>query len=701
MRKTQVVACFSLLFAVATIITQAPNSIPIPHSLIATPTNQVSQASKQHLVETYGRLPLSFEANHGQTDGSVQFLSRGNGYTLFLTANEAVLSLRKSTPHLSEPRPTGSGGLNPTHASQSRDLEGAGNPPLSPNVIPRSVSDEGSALSSQSVPSAKSADDVVLHMKLLGANPNSAVSGHDELPGKSNYFLGSDPSKWRTNVPTYAKVRYEDVYPGIDLVYYGNQRQLEYDLVVAPGADPRAIRLAFQSIGSHGTSFVPWASYGSDSLSRAKPRDEGAGAVPLRIDDQGDLILETDDARALRLHKPLIYQESDGVRQEIAGNYLLQNDGEVSFALAAYDARKTLIIDPVLSYSTYLGGNANDEPFGMAVDATGNVYVTGFTTSSNFPTRNPLQPSRNGPQDVYISKYDPFGVLVYSTFLGGNGVDTGFAVFVNAAGNAYLTGATESPDFPTRNPYQAIYGGGTDAYLVKLNPAGNVLEFSTFLGGNAREIGRALAVDSAGLVYTIGDTISPNFPIVNGFKTQITQPVTDQAYLAKFNSTGSTLLYSTYIGGSLGSQDGAAIALDSAANAYITGTTTSNDHPITLGVFQPAPGSTNFAGDAFVTKVNTSATGAASLVFSTYLGGSALDYANGIGVDSSRNVYVSGVTASANFPIRNGYDTTQNGLRDIFVAKLNPTASELLYSTFLGGSVEDVSTVLPSALAVA
>ena len=363
-------------------------------------------------IENLNKLPLAFERNQGQTGSQVKFLARGQGYTLFLTSGEAVLAWHKASP--------------------------------------------------------KSG---VLRMKLLGANPASDVSGIDEMPGKSNYFIGNDAKKWHTNVPTYAKVKYKSVYSGIDLIYYGNQRQLEYDFVVAPGADPRRIQLGIR---------------GARKISRS---------------EDGDLVLAMDEGE-VRWHKPVVYQEKDGARREIAVHYAVKGKNRIGFEVADYDPRRPLFIDPLI-YSTYLGGSGTDQGYGIAVDNSGSAYVTGYTTSTDFPTMNPLQPAKaGGDTDAFVAKLSPEGsALIYSTYLGGSRNDYGWGIAVDSLGNAYITGNTTSTDFPTMNPLQpaeadgGVYG---DAFVAKLNPTGSALVYSTYLGGGGNDTGSGIAVDNSG-----------------------------------------------------------------------------------------------------------------------------------------------------------------------------------------------------------
>ena len=449
---------------------------------------------------------------------------------------------------------------------------------------------------------------------------------------------------------------YENVYPGVDLVYYGNQRQLEYDLIVAPGTDPGAISLGIE------------------------------GAEHVELDPQGNLILHIAGGE-LRLHKPVLHQEVAGVRQEVAGRYVFRRGNQVSFEVAAYDASQPLVIDPVLVYSTYLGGSdgvggAGDLGRGIAVDAAGNAYVTGQTSSSDFPAANPLQPTLRGGVDVFVAKFDPSGSnLIYSTYLGGSGGQIGRGITVDAAGNAYVTGNTASTDFPTANPFQATFGGGrTDNFVTKLNASGSALVYSTYLGGSDFETSQGVAVDSQGNVYVAGSTQSANFPTTTAALDK-TLGGTQDAFITKLNPSGSALAYSTYLGGN-SSEEGIGVAVDSFGNAYVAGNTSSTDFPLAVP-FQPA-----LAGglDGFVTKLNAAGS---ALDYSTYLGGSGSDFVAGIAVDPNGSAYVTGTTRSTDFPAANPFQPAcrfgRDGCIDAFVTKLNAAGSALVYSTYLGG----------------
>src|SRR6266513_368742 len=566
-------------------------------------------AAEARVSQSYGKLPLHFEANQGQTHQDVRFLARGAGYSLYLTPTEAALTLTKQVSPARKPAARGK------------------SEPRGP------------------------ATGTALRMSFAGANPRPRVTGLEELPGKANYFIGNDPAKWRTNVPTYAKVRYTDLYPRIDLLYYGNQRQLEYDLVVRPGADPTRIVLDIQ------------------------------GADRLQVDAQGDLVLQT-TVGPIRQRKPVIYQEIDGVRKDIPGGYVLKGEHQVGYKVAAYDASQPLVIDPVLSYSTYLGSSDEEGETRIAVDAAGNAYVAGETVSSNFPTtagafQTTFGGGVFGAGDSFVTKRNPTGsALVYSTYLGGGSSDDyGEGIKLDAAGNAYVTGGTGSTVFPTTaGAFQRTFGAPvcdgctSNAFVTKLDPTGSALVYSTYLGGSGRDGGWGIAVDTLGNAYVTGGTSSTDFPTTAG-ALKTTSPG-GGAFVTKLNPTGSGLVYSTYLGGS-GNDYGYGIAVDTLGNAYMTGVTFSTDFPTTPGAIQTTfGGGGGFfrGGDAFVTKLNP--TGSA-LVYSTYLGVLGSDTGFAIALEYP-NAYVTGHTLSRNFPTTTGAFQTMHGggFQDAFVTKI-------------------------------
>jgi Beta-propeller repeat len=539
-------------------------------------------------LRNYGRLPLVFESNQGQADPSVKFLARVKGGTLFLTDREAVLAPRGAAP---------------------------------------------------------------VRMRLVGAGKPQAIHGLEPTGGISNYFIGNDPAKWRTNIPHYGRVEYKSVYAGVDVVYYGNPQTLEYDLVVAPGADARAIQVEYEGVKS------------------------------LRVDGEGDLVLQTASGE-LRQKRPRAYQETAAGRVDVEVGYRLKAGRRIGFELARYDARRRLVIDPVVLYSTYLGGNGDDPGNAIAVDASGNAYVTGSTTSTNFPTTLPLQGSYGGSTDVFVTKINALGSgRFYSTYLGGNADDEGLGIAVDNAGNAYVTGFTSSTNFPIANPFQASHGGGTyDVFVTKINSAGSAPVYSTYLGGSGDDFGFGIAADSSGNAYVTGHTASTNFPTTNPIQAS-NGGITD-AFVTKINSNGSGRFYSTYLGGT-GDDRGRSIAVDSTGNAYVTGWTSSADFPTT----SPMQGAFGGGTDAFVTKINSNGSGR---FYSTYLGGSGSEIGFGIAVDGSGNAYVAGRTDSSNFPTTNPLQISNGGATDVFVTKLNAAGSSRVYSTYLGGSGSDL-----------
>ena len=586
--------------------------------------------------EAFAKSALAFEAGEESAGGQVRFLARGNGYTMKLAANEALVAVKSR---------------NSKVRTQVPDKDR-----LASVISPRLPL--GTNRGAQT-------PDSVLRMQFVGANLNSRGRGLDELPGKSNYFLGNDPAKWRVGVPNFAQVKYERVYPGTDLIFYGKRGELEFDFVVTPGRDPRKIRLAFP------------------------------GADKLSIRSDGDLVISA-DGEEFRIHKPTVYQpvrdNLGGSTKSLRGRYVLHNRHEVSFEVAVYDHHQPLVIDPVLVYSTYLGGSGLDEAYGIAVDNAGNAYIAGVTSSTDFPVANAFQ-SAVGPvvpysTHAFVTKMSPTGTVSYSTFLGGNGWDQAQAIAGDQAGNAYITGYTDSKNFPLQNPIQPELNFGYDAFVTELNASGSALVFSTFLGGNGEDAGFGIAVDSSGNTYVAGVTGSTDFPTTPGaFQTVMTDAncssntaFCGDAFVTKINSGGTSLGYSTRLGGSL-SDAAKAIAIDAQGNAYVTGTTQSPDFPTTAGAYQTGLGDYS---DVFVTKLNPAGT---VLVYSTHL---LADTAGGIAVNPSGNVYVTGGVATTLFPTTpNAFQPHRVGTQsnaNAFVTMFHPAGCALAYSTLLGGS---------------
>jgi len=574
-------------------------------------------------VNSYGALRLSFELNQGQTNGRVKFLARAGGYLLFLTPTEAVMALDNPTAH--------------RRGKENREAR-------------------TSTAESETRPARR-----IVRMKLVDANPEPLIEGLEPLASTSNYFSGADPSQWQTNVPSFNRVRYAAVYPGIDMIYYGSRRQLEYDFVVAPGADPNSIQMTF------------------------------TGVEDFEISRMGDLVLRTGQGE-IRQSRPVAYQERDGAREEVYAGYSALGVGRVGFQVGAYDPTRPLIIDPVLVYSTYLGGSGFDQGYAIAVDAFGNSYVTGKTAATDFPTTAGAFQTNYGGGDAFIAKLNPTGTqLIYSTYLNGA---SGNGIAVDSAGNAYVTGEAATTNFPTTAGAFQTEPMGFDTFVTKLNPAGSALVYSARFGGNFDDFGRAIALDSAGNAFITGWTVCRTtvctYPTVNAFQPNYAGGNND-AFVTKINSQGSALVYSTYLGGGAiinGTEDwGEGIAVDSSGSAYITGYTYSPDFPVTSGAYDTAR-----AGlDAFVAKFSPSGS---SLVYSTFLGGAGRELGQGIAVDANGNAYVTGLTESFDNPFTTAYEGfpvtpgafQRNGSYDAFVTKFNPQGSALIYSTYLGGS---------------
>jgi hypothetical protein len=652
-------------------------------------------------------LPLFFEANRGQALGNAQFLARGQNYQFLLSGTEAFLVLRR----VAEVAP-----LNPL---DRRELMG-----------PHAFSTR------------------TLKMSFLGSDPEAQAEAENQIDARINYLTGSDPSAWRTGVPAFERVRVRGLYRGIDMVYYGNQRRLEYDFDISPRIDPSTIQIRFD------------------------------GADRLSISDAGELVIAL-GGDEIRQPKPELYQVVNGVRKTVTGNYLLLSHGTVGFAVGRYDRNLPLVIDPFLSYASYFGGNAGDIALGIkistnddsvvivgqtlsttfpfavpagafqpgfaggaingdafvaklditltnlryftylggtgndgaldvAVDGSGNAYVSGFTDSTNFPTTNALYSQIGGtfdpkfqafPADIFVAELDSAGTgLIFSTYLGGSDVEVGGAIAVDPAGNSYITGYTASTNFPTLNAFSATNHGHNDAFVAKIGPGGTPLIYSTYLGGTNADEGDGIAADSAGNAYVSGYTSSTNFPTLRGFRSMLNgvtnSPIVFDAFVVKFDPAGA-LLCSTLLGGTNG-DSGFRLALDSANSVYVTGSTTSGDFPNTrtnvAGLHGGITSSNLFNTDGFLSKISFPSN-TAVLDWSVVFGGTNNDAGWGVALDAANNSYVIGITTSTNFPTINtngALGGKGSGSNDVFVIAFNTNASALLYSTYLGGSRDDM-----------
>lgn len=571
-----------------------------------------------------GRLPLYFIENKGQVDRRVKYYVHSGGQTTFFTPKEVVIVLR---PPEATPEPQ----------SRRRNLR------------------EGVPFAGQR---STHKPPTVVRLRPVGLQRGVTLTARGQTSHRVNYFHGRDPRHWQTDIPTYQAVVYDQAYPGIDLKFYGQGRELEYDIVVHPGADPGQVRFAYQ------------------------------GVKKLELTPEGDLALFLPDGGRLVQKKPVAYQEINGVRIAREARYQLDKGGarlRCGLAVAAYDRRYPLVIDPVLLYSTYLGGSDGDLGLAVAVDAAGCAYVTGRTDSYNFPLRNPYQSWIIERPGVFVSKLNPSGnELVYSTYLSGSDWDIGNGIAVDGQGRAVVTGETSSPDFPVYQAYQSIYGGGSsEVFVTKLTATGNGLVYSTYLGGYGWERGQGVAVDQAGAAYVTGVTTSTNFPVQTAY--QGFQAGHGDAFVTKLSSSGA-LVFSTYLGGS-DYDYGTGIAVDETGKVYLTGTTTSGDFPTKNAYQSRRPGDY----DAFVTKLYSTGN---ALVFSTYLGGTGEDMGEAIAVDRrDHTVVVFGTTGSSDFPCQGytqpPYQTSLKGGCDTFLTKLDSRGRALIFSTYLGGPGSD------------
>jgi len=590
---------------------------------------------KMKPLGAYGKLPLAFIPNSGQEDDRFSFYVKGNGFRYAFAPDHVMMTFYVIAP-LSLPFATngaaGSRIRERTDQEHERQIKGV-------NLI----------------------------WRFLDAHSAITVEGTSPEPGKVHFIHGTDSQKHYTNLSLYREVTYRNVWSGIDVVFQGIEGKLKYDVVMQPGSRVEDIRLVCE------------------------------GTDDIRIDEAGNLQIFT-PLGTLTDQKPVAYQVVDGSRNILDCAFILSGEADgnkiVGFKMKeAYNPNLPLVIDPILLYSTYLGGGGGNllltQAQGIAVDDSGHAFVTGYTDIPNFPTTpGAFQTAPQGGFDAFVIKLNPAGTaLVYATYLGGSGEDQGFAIAVDAAGNAYVTGYTESADFPvTPGALDPTFKGMREVFVTKLNASGSALIYSTFLGGlgSLRDEGHGIAVDAFGNAYVTGFTDATDFPVTPGsFNMTFNEGI--NVFVTKLDPAGSSLVYSGLLGGMMTpNSQGRAIAIDPSGNAYVTGSTESPDFPVTPGAFD-----TSFNGvlDVFVTKVNPAGTG---LVYSTFLGGNAADEGFGIAADISGNAYVTGMATSTDFPVTPGaFSTTNSGGEDGFVTKLNPAGSALVYSTYLGGSASD------------
>jgi len=629
--------------------------------------------------------PLTFTENQGQWDSKVSFRTETGKTAIWFGQNDISYQLTRISNNFGA-RP------NDPHAEYNRYHN------LSNNLEFR-----------------------IIKVSLVDANTDAEITGREQTSYKSNYFIGNDPNRWFTDVPSYRSIVYQNIYLGIDLKYYGNGKNVEYDFILAPSAYPSMIQLKYTGVKS------------------------------LSIGETGDLLIQTDWNEIIE-QKPFVYQIDNYQKHELEAAFTLSDNNIVGFKLLSeYNPNLPLIIDPIITYGTYLGGAGNDQGFGIAVDNQGCAYLTGWTLSSNYPTENPYDSILNGG-DVFITKMSASGdSLIYSTYLGGTSGETGFGVTVDDSGRAYITGVTSSSDFPTQNAYDDSYtgfgndifitrlssdgnslsystylggeyadggydiavdngycsyitgwsessdfptesgyqndfgGGYNDAIVTKLSSAGNTLVFSTFLGGTFEETGKSVAVDGDGYVYIAGQTFSTDFPLEKPIAGSFAGY--GSAIVTKLSTAGDALIFSTYLAGST-NEVGEGIAVDQNGCAYVTGTTESTDFP-TENPYDSGFGGGTF--DAYLTKFDYEGT---SLAFSTYLGGMSDDYGNSVVVDDSGCAYIAGQTSSSDFPMENPYDNSLDGSNDIFVTKFSAAGDGLIYSTYIGGSDGDGASAI-------
>ena len=547
--------------------------------------------SKNNTLD-YGDIPLYFIPNQGQVDNEVKFYATSLQYTLWLTNDGLIFDRHKQD---------------------------------------------------------------VSRLTFLNANPYPDVIALNAAEYKVNFFLGHDEPNWKTNVQTYRSVKYEELYGNVDMKVYGKEKHIEYDWIVKPGGAPSDIRFKYDDV------------------------------LDTCIDEEGNLEIKTKVSEFLHTN-PLGYQIIDDKQVQVDVKFARIEENVFGYSVGAYDKNHDLIIDPlIIVHSTFLGGSRIEGGADIAVDKNGAAYVTGITYSPDFPQKNGLLPIASGAINSFVTKIDTQEAkLVYSTYIGGSQSDFSKGIAVDKDGAAYLVGHSMSTDFPLKNSLSQNLAGGYDVFVVKIAVDGSSLVYSTLIGGSDWENGNDIAVDNKGAAYITGNTRSFDFPTKNPIFGSNSGKV--DAFVTKINPEGSSLAFSTYIGGSF-SDYGNSIAIDKKSASYITGRTKSTDFPVKRAIYSQRIG----GKDAFVTKINPKGR---KLIYSTYLGGSSQDYGTGIAVNKKREAYITGCTQSDDFPTANALFETNAGGQDIFVSQLNRKGNAFKYSTFLGGSVWDVANAI-------
>jgi hypothetical protein len=626
-----------------------------------------------------------FIENRGQWDIRAKFLLRSPGLDLWITGSGVVYD------------------LNRIEYIQKGDGK------QSASVLSSAMGPGGGHTESSNIRITRKA----VSMNFEGASSDAAAHGKDRLAMYNNYFIGNDRSRWAANVPLYAEARLEHIYNGVDALFYLDGGSPRYDLVVAPGADPAQVRMKFE------------------------------GADKVTVDADATLVIRT-SLGDIRQRELFAYQMVDGRKRQVECAFADKGNSIIGFNVQTYDASLPLVIDPLI-HSTYIGGNSTDRATSMVVDAVGRVYITGSTISTNFPTSTTVQTSNAGYMDAYVTKLDSnFSTLVYSTYFGGNNQDEVHGMAAGSNGDIYVAGFTVSKNFPISNAYQDTMQGNVDAIVMKLSKGGDTLFYSTYLGGDSLDVANAIAIDGSGYAYVTGRTKSSDFPVANAYQSSLQGE--EDIFITRLAVNGKSIVYSTFLGGSK-SEQANSIALDGDENIYITGYTLSSNYPAVNAYIALSPG-TN--GSNFVSKLNSNGS---ALVYSTYLGGTGVEYGgygivvngqgsafvtgttsssnfpattnlkrrsgnhlgafvskfaadgthmftscldgdgvewgNALTIDDEDNIYVTGMTGSLNFPVATPYQSSLAGVGDVFITKIGNDGESLIYSTYLGGSLRD------------